>query len=248
MTDLDWLCRPIAHRGLHDSKRGIIENSPTAIEAALGSNYAIEIDLQPECDNRPMVFHDASLGRLTAETGPLKALPAKALEKIKYEGSEDRILLFDALLEMVSGTVPLIIEIKSDWTGRQLDFVNSVGAALKTYQGLAAVMSFDPKIMTAFADNFPAIPRGLVAERFRDKGYWTMLSWRRRFLHRHLLLSGSVKPGFIAYDIGGLPSLAPVAARNIFSLKLLTWTVRTQKERQRAAKWTDAMIFEGFRP
>jgi hypothetical protein len=29
---------------------------------------------------------------------------------------------------------------------------------------------------------------------------------------------------------------------------LLTWTVRSTEERQRAARWADQMIFEGFRP
>ncbi len=31
---LDWLKRPIAHRGLHDEAKGIVENSASAIEAA----------------------------------------------------------------------------------------------------------------------------------------------------------------------------------------------------------------------
>jgi hypothetical protein len=31
---LDWLKRPIAHRGLHDAAHGIVENSASAVEAA----------------------------------------------------------------------------------------------------------------------------------------------------------------------------------------------------------------------
>jgi hypothetical protein len=37
-------------------------------------------------------------------------------------------------------------------------------------------------------------------------------------------------------------------ARNIFGCPLLTWTVRTGEQRQRAARYADQMIFEGFRP
>ena len=34
----DWLtARPIAHRGLHDHARGIVENMPEAIRAAIAS-------------------------------------------------------------------------------------------------------------------------------------------------------------------------------------------------------------------
>jgi glycerophosphoryl diester phosphodiesterase len=45
-----------------------------------------------------------------------------------------------------------------------------------------------------------------------------------------------------------LPAPAPWIARNIFGLPLLTWTVRTPEQRERAARYADQMIFEGFRP
>jgi glycerophosphoryl diester phosphodiesterase len=45
-----------------------------------------------------------------------------------------------------------------------------------------------------------------------------------------------------------LPAPAPWIARNIFGLPLLTWTVRTAEQRERAARYADQMIFEGFRP
>jgi hypothetical protein len=64
----------------------------------------------------------------------------------------------------------------------------------------------------------------------------------------NLLHSFRTRPHFIAYDIEGLPALAPLAARYLFGLPLLTWTVRTAEQRQRAARWASQMIFEGFRP
>ena len=48
--------------------------------------------------------------------------------------------------------------------------------------------------------------------------------------------------------IDELPSVAPWIARHIFGLPLLTWTVRTAEQRERAARHADQMIFEGFRP
>jgi len=41
---------------------------------------------------------------------------------------------------------------------------------------------------------------------------------------------------------------APLVARAIFRLPLLTWTVRSEDDRRRAVHWADQMIFEGFRP
>jgi glycerophosphoryl diester phosphodiesterase len=52
----------------------------------------------------------------------------------------------------------------------------------------------------------------------------------------------------VAYAIDNLPALAPFLARHALCLPLLTWVVRTEAERQRAARYADQMIFEGFRP
>ena len=68
---LDWLKRPIAHRGLHDEAKGIVENSASAVEAAIAKGYAIEVDLQCAAHGVPVVFHDRTLDRLTAETRPV---------------------------------------------------------------------------------------------------------------------------------------------------------------------------------
>ena len=63
--DLAWLtARPIAHRGLHDAARGIIENMPAAATAAIAGNYGIEADLQISADGEAMVHHDDRIGRL----------------------------------------------------------------------------------------------------------------------------------------------------------------------------------------
>jgi hypothetical protein len=62
---------------------------------------------------------------------------------------------------------------------------------------------------------------------------------------RHALRS---RPHFLAYWVNELPAAAPWIAHHIFGLPLLTWTVRTPEQRQRAARYADQMIFEGFVP
>lgn len=60
----DWLtARPVAHRGLHDISRGIVENMPSAVSAAAAGNFAIEVDLQLTADGEAMVHHDYEFGR-----------------------------------------------------------------------------------------------------------------------------------------------------------------------------------------
>ena len=58
----------------------------------------------------------------------------------------------------------------------------------------------------------------------------------------------TARPQFVAYAVDDLPALGTLAGAALFGLPLLTWAVRTEAERQRAARWADQMIFEGFRP
>ncbi len=247
MSELYWLRRPIAHRGLHDAARGIVENSASAVNAAMGAGYAIEVDLQCAAGHMPVVFHDKTLDRLTLETGPVAARDAEALCKIHLRNSPDRILSLPALLALVNGRVPLVLEVKSTWT-REGKYEANIALLLASYPGPVAVMSFDPYSVAAFKGIEPSLPRGLVAERFSDARYWSELSFKQRFAMRNLLSSAIARPHFIAYDIGALPALAPFIAQTLFGLPLLTWTVRTKEERDRALRYADAMIFEGIVP
>jgi glycerophosphoryl diester phosphodiesterase len=247
MAELYWLKRPIAHRGLHDAAKGIAENSASSVSAAMGAGFAIEVDLQCAAGHMPVVFHDATLNRLTEATGPVAARSVNELTRIPLRNSKDSILSLPALLELVNGYVPLVLEVKSTWS-RDGKFEANIAHLLAVYKGPAAMMSFDPYSLKAFREAAPLLPRGLVAERFDDERHWSHLTFGQRIAMRTLLTSAIAWPNFIAYDIAALPALAPLIARFAFGLPLLTWTVRTPEQRERALRYADAMIFEGLRP
>jgi glycerophosphoryl diester phosphodiesterase len=246
MAELYWLRRPIAHRGLHDAARGVVENSASAVAAAMGKGYAVEVDLQCAAGHMPVVFHDATLDRLTGESGPVRARDVAALRAIPLRGSDDRILSLPDLLSLVGGYVPLVLEVKSAWT-RDGAFEANIAKQLESYSGPVAVMSFDPHSVAAFRRAAPSLPRGLIASRF-DRDHWSELTALQRFTMRHLLTAAFARPHFVAYDIAALPALAPLIARALFGLPLLTWTVRNAADRERALRYADAMIFEGIEP
>ena len=119
---------------------------------------------------------------------------------------------------------------------------------LAGYSGPAAVMSFDPDQVLALRETIPDRPRGIIAQRNYDDAYWYKLTpeQRRGMLHlRHALRT---RPHFVAFWVNQLPAAAPWIARHVFGLPLLTWTVRTAEQRERAARYADQMIFEGFQP
>lgn len=116
MFDRDAFLRPIAHRGLHCPKHGRIENTAPAFEAAISKGYGIECDLRPAAGGLPIVFHDDTLDRLVAGKGPLANPTPASLKALTYKDGNTRILTFADLLDLVGGAVPLLVEIKSEWT------------------------------------------------------------------------------------------------------------------------------------
>jgi glycerophosphoryl diester phosphodiesterase len=248
MSRNDWLIsRPIAHRGLHDAGAGIVENTRSAVTAALEARYAIEVDLQLSADNRVMVFHDTSLSRLTEADGLLKKLTSDKLQNIRFKDTSDRMLALEELLALVDGQTPLILEIKSHWTNvGPLEAL--IAKTLETYTGPVAVMSFDPNSVAEFRKLAPYIPRGIVTEAFRDDKYWGFLSWGQKITLRNMLHWFKSKPDFVAFDIENLISIAPQVTRLLLRKPLLTWTVRTEADVKRARVFADNIIFENFRP
>ena len=148
----DWLtARPVAHRGLHDAARGIIENMPAAVAAAIAGNFAIEVDLQLTADGEAMVHHDDALGRLTEGSGPLLGKTAAELRAVKFNGTSERMMSLGDLCALVDGRVPLLIEVKSHFDGDR-KLVARMAEVLAGYSGPAAVMSFDPDQVLALRE------------------------------------------------------------------------------------------------
>lgn len=242
-----WLIeRPIAHRGLHDRARGIVENTCGAAEAAIAAGYAVEVDLRVSADGEAMVFHDATLERLTEATGPVASRPARELQRLAFRDTSERMSTLGELLEHVADRAVLVLEVKSEWDDVG-PLERRVAALLAAYRGRAAAMSFDPRSVSALRTLAPALVRGLVAERFAGPGNRPGLTRLQRFRMRHLLTAFTVAPHFIAYDVRALPTLATQTARAL-GLPVLTWTVRSEGERAVAERWADQMIFEGWRP
>jgi glycerophosphoryl diester phosphodiesterase len=244
----DWLtARPVAHRGLHDRARGIIENMPGAALAAIDGNFAIECDVQLTADGEAMVHHDDALGRLTDGAGALLGLSSTALKEVRFKNTSERMMSLADLCILVRGRVPIIVEVKSHFDhDRRL--VKRMAEVLTSYSGPVAGMSFDPDQVVALRQMLPELPRGIVAQRHYTEADWPEAPPSQREGMRHLKHALRTQPHFVAYWVNDLPAPAPWIARHIFGLPLLTWTVRTAEQRTRAARYADQMIFEGFQP
>ena len=223
---------PFAHRGLHGS--GAVENSRAAFEAAIARDHGIELDVQISRDGEAMVFHDWRLERLAEGAGPVKCFTAMALGGMRLRNSGETIPTLVEVLRLVAGRVPLLIEVK--WRGRLARRPGrAVQRALRGYRGPVGVMSFNPSVGRWLARNEPTILRGLVVSEERKRTL-------RGAIERRLALLRA-RPHFLAYDVRDLPSRFAAAAR-ARGLPVLTWTVRSDADRARAAAHADQIIYE----
>ncbi|HEY5711023.1 MAG TPA: glycerophosphodiester phosphodiesterase family protein [Allosphingosinicella sp.] len=225
------IARPFAHRGLHGDGR--IENSRAAFEAAIAAGHGIELDVQASLDGEAMVFHDYDLGRLAEGEGKLAAMTAAELGRIALKGSDETIPTLREVLSLIGGKAPLLIEVKSP--GREIGALSrSVAAALTSYIGPVAVMSFNPEVGRWFARNAPDVLRGLVVTEAGKR-------WRGALTRQFALWRSRAE--FLAYDIRDLPS-SFAGAQRLKGLPVLTWTCRTVADRARAAEHADQIIYE----
>jgi glycerophosphoryl diester phosphodiesterase len=230
-----WLGKHIyAHRGLHHDR--VPENSPAAFRGAIEKGLGIECDVRLTRDGRAIVFHDATLDRLTGREGVVDQLTQSELTTVSLsEGGETLPTLHD-LLQLVAGKVPLLVEIKIDRGQSVATLCRAVDRDLTGYGGNVAVMSFDPRVGAWFARHAPRVVRGLVVT---EKGRSGFLESAKR----HLSL-WSARPQFLAYDIRDLPSPFAASQRDR-GLPMLSWTVSSPELRERAKAHADAPIAEG---
>lgn len=230
-----WLTQwDYAHRGLHGAE--VPENSLEGARLAIARGMGIECDIQRSADDQPMVFHDWTLERLTGAFGATGQRSAAELQQLNYRGSAECPATLAQLLDLISGRVPLLIEIKSKAGYDVARSCRLVADTLADYAGPHAVMSFDPRVARWFRRHAPQTVAGLVMR--EDEQGHTQRAWQRRLAFR------IARPDFLAYHVAALPS-PWVAKLRRHGLPILAWTVNSPQARARAAQYADAPIAEG---
>lgn len=239
--------RPITHRGLHDVTDGRPENGREAIQAAIDANYGIEIDLQLSQDGAAMVFHDYHLGRLTDEDGPIGQRSMADLQTIPLKGGPTGVPTLAQVLELVSGQVPLLIELK-DQDGQMGPNVGTLekatAEALKGYKGDVAVMSFNPNATAAFGAAAPDIPRGIVTSAYTAED-WPTLPAKVRDRLRDIPDFDRSGACFISHEVADLPR-PRVAELKAAGATILCWTIKSAAAEAEARKIAHNVTFEGY--
>lgn len=240
-----------AHRGFHD-KPAVPENSMLAFRRAASEGFGIELDVHLTKDKKLAVIHDSSLQRTCGIDLNIEEITLEEAQVYFLEKSEEVIPEFEDVLVVVSGKVPLIVEIKSAG-GNDRELTDAVMTALEGYDGLYCIESFSPSVVGYLRKAYPDVVRGQLAgclnKNFDKKnaggsGGEPTLTRLQDFLLKNLWVNIAGRPDFVAYCYEDRDMRAFV---NFKGAKFM-WTIRSYADLKICEESGAAGIFEQFNP
>ena len=227
----------MAHRGLHGD--GAPENTLAAFRAAVAHEVPVELDVHLTADGELAVIHDDDLQRVAGQPLRIRDASADDLRRARVLGSDEHVPTLDEVLDVLGGRVAVMIELKN-LSGTAGPLEQAVNDRLGTYEGPACVASFNPRSILWFARNAPEVVRGQTASSFAD----VPMPAPVKAALRSMVANRWSRPHFLSYDLRDLPSDAVDRWRDR-GLPLITWTVRTPADVDKARSVADNFIFEG---
>lgn len=225
-----------AHRGLFNNK-DIPENSMKAFEEAMHKGYAIELDIQMTKDGYLVVFHDKSLKRVCGIKNEIPMLTLNEVKQARLCGTDSMIPTFEDVLMLVSGKVPLLIEVKEDENYEEL--MPKLMSLLERYEGEYMIESFDPRIVLWLKKNHPSVIRGQLS----SKNIREVKNRLLKFILGNMFLNVITKPHFIAYLY---TEVTPKFYKKHHKKgrQVAVWTVKSKEEYEKVKDMIDICIFE----
>lgn len=237
-----WRGQPFAHRGLHDIRRGVVENTLPAFEVACDAGYGIELDIQFSSDMQVMVFHDDDLKRMAGDPRKIWQVPREELQALPLGGFDDaRIPTLRQALDAVGGRVPLLIELKNGPYNTRL--CQALMEHLEGYPGEYIVESFNPLIVLWFRRHAPQVVRGQLVDSLPS--YRPVVNSVAGFFMAGLLLNCLSRPDFVSYNANAPRFFSPHFQRFMFRTPMAAWTVRDKNLAALIQKRGEMNIFEG---
>jgi glycerophosphoryl diester phosphodiesterase len=231
----------VAHRGL---QRLYPENTRASVLGALLAGLdKVEIDIQLSSDRIPVVYHDATLDRISGRPGDVRKLTWNQLKKIPAHEPgrfgryflKERISRLDDLAQAfaVHPKATLFVELKEESLkpfGRAA-MLQAVAEALKPIHAQCVLISFDIEVLK-LAQETTRFKVGPVLRGLRDIGKVQKAEWI--FTNANLLpWRGSLKPLFGAaktcvYEVPEAARARALLKRGITALE--TFQADTLKE------------------
>ena len=233
-----------AHRGLHDIKKGIPENSIPAFQAAIEAGYGIELDVHLTKDGKLVVFHDDDFRRICGEKGKVEETDYARMRTYRLSRTGEKIPLLSEVLRLVDGKVPLLIEVKLP--SADTEVCRRLDEELQGYRGKYMVQSFNSLVLRWMKKHRNEIPRGQLSENLTRKPDTT--HYALRFCVKYLLSNCMCRPDFISYNLLFQRDISLKLAHGLFHAPCAAWVLRSEKELEQCQKQFCMYIFENFLP
>ena len=235
-----------AHRGLHDIRLGVPENSMAAFRRAVEQGFGAELDVHLMADGELAVVHDSSLARVCGKPVRIEDLTAADLPDCTLLGTEETVPLLRDVLALFEGKTPLIIELKVE-RGNAGALTDAVMAALSGWNGTYCIESFHPGVLLRLKEKYPEVIRGQLSQNFLS-GEHTGMGPAADFIMTHLLTTSLTKPDFIAYHHRHRDTVSLRRMKKAYGVHEAAWTVRDRETMEALDKDGAVSIFEGFIP
>jgi glycerophosphoryl diester phosphodiesterase len=237
--DLSWMKGYCAHRGLHNKELQIEENSPSAFQLAIDAGLNIEMDIRITKDEQLIVFHDGDGKRMLNIDEKIENLTLEEVRSSTIGNSLDKVLTFREFLDMVSGNVGLIIEIKS--TSKNERVCQICAEILDGYSGDFSICSFRPEILRWFAKNRKHFIRGQLIENILGSHQHSLLV---RVLQSFNGFAFVAKPNYLTVEYHHAKKFRWI---RLFDGFLCVWTIRDRNWMDQNSEKYDAIIFENVK-
>lgn len=236
-----------AHRGLHDLRNGIPENSLAAFRNAAAHGFGAELDVHLSKDGRLFVMHDENLHRMTGCSADICELTSAELEQFTLAGTREPIPYLEEVLPIFDNAhLPLIIELKPAGNDHS-SLAKAVLKVLADYPELEfCIESFDPLAMLTIRRLDKSIVRGQLSSNFMREP--EKLHFPLTFLLKNLLLNFLSRPDFVAYKFKYRKSLSMRLCKWLYEVQEFNWTIRTKPQAAKSLREGSVIIFEGFDP
>lgn len=232
-----------AHRGLHDGN--LCENTLRAFEKAAKSGYGIELDVRLTKDDQLIVFHDDTLKRLCSREEAIRDMTLEQVKQVQLPDGQE-IPALKEVLQLVNGSVPMLVEIKSHRIG-DCKVSERLYELLKEYCCPYTVQSFDPFQLRWFKKHAPDVIRGQLAQKARLKKPFR-LNYLPQLMAGQLLFNRISVPDYVAYRQEDTKRFCYRMMRRVYRTGLAVWTVRSEAEAEKMKDICDVIIFENFCP
>lgn len=227
-----------AHRGYHDSKRNIPENSILSFKRAINYGYGIELDVHLLKDENIVVFHDYNLKRMCGVGKRIEECTYRELLRYNLLNTKEKIPLLSDTLSIINGKVPVLIETKVIKYNGKLE--EKLAKIIKSYKGKILVQSFNWRSVLWFKKHLPGVPRGILMTDVINNKTISISNMTLKTFIVDLIL----KTNFISQSINSFPNKYLELKRK--RKKIFAWTIRTKEEYEKGKEYCDYLICENM--